>query len=378
MTFLQEQEVAVSNVNQLIQLKFLPDLNQRLSHPTDVQLKRLSPKSYPYIQGLYLLLRMVGIAQILPQGKSQVLGIDPAAESAWQQLNPTEQYFTLLEAWLILADETVIGEHRGGGLGEPLYKLMLFWQRIPDTLKFASYKDQKQIHHFPGFHNLALLELFGLMAVQTGETAIGQGWRVLKIQKLPLGEAFIQLATQTFADHLSTDVFGLETFAPASFGLLHPPLQPFFPEWQTVWTLPGQGFHAGTYTFKISVGKVWRRVACSAETDLDDLAMAILDSYQFDADHLYEFSYRDRRGVGCQISHPACEDPPFTSEVKVGDLALAPGQAMKFWYDFGDNWKFKVELETITPTDPQFTHPTLLESHGKAPQQYRDYSDEDW
>ena len=27
---------------------------------------------------------------------------------------------------------------------------------------------------------------------------------------------------------------------------------------------------------------------------LDELATVILDAYQFDADHLYEFSYRDR------------------------------------------------------------------------------------
>jgi len=377
LNFLQEQEILVSGVNQLLQLKFLPDLNQRLSHPTNVQLKRPVQKSYPYILGLCLLLRMVGLAQITPKGKIQTVALDLALLQAWNRLNPTEQYFTLLEAWLILADESVIGERNGGSLNHPLYKLGLFWARAPDTMQFPTYKDQQQMQFIPGFHNLALLELFGMLSVQSGKTEVGQGWRVEQIQKLPLGDALIQLAIQTFQDSLATCESSPEptTSPQISYGVLQPRLQPFFPEWQTVWTLPVQVFQAGTYTFKVSMGKVWRRIASPAEQDLDDLAMAILDSYQFDEDHLYEFSYKDRMGIIHQISHPVCEEPPSTSEVKVGDLSLLLGQSMTFRYDFGDNWKFKVELETISPADPKLSNSTLLESHGKAPEQYGDYGD---
>lgn len=133
-------------------------LNQRLSHPTDVRLKRPVQKSYPYIHGLYLLLRLLGIVQILPQGKVQVFTVDQAVLPVWNRLNPTEQYFTLLEAWLMLADEAVIGERGGGSPNQPLYKLGLFWAGAPDTLRFPTYKDQHQMQFIPGFHNLALLE----------------------------------------------------------------------------------------------------------------------------------------------------------------------------------------------------------------------------
>ena len=374
LTFLQEQEVMVSGVNQLLQLKFLPDLNQRLSRPTDIQLKRPVQKSYPYIHGLYLLLRMLGITQIIPQGKTQILIVDAELLQTWHQLNPTEQYFTLLEAWLMLADESVIGEHGGGPLNLPLYKLALFWERTPESaLTFPTYKDQSQIQFIPGLHNLALLDLFGLMSLQSGQTEAGQGWRLQQIQKLPLGDALVRLAVQTYKDSLNAQE---DTLSPASisqfnFELLQFQLKPFFPEWQAVWTLPGQEFQSGTYTFKVSLGKSWRRVAIAAERNLDDLAMVILGSYQFDTDHLYEFSYKDRMGMVCQILHSVCEDPPFTNEVRVGELSLLSGQTMTFRYDFGDNWEFKVELETITPAAPKLKHPEVLERHGKAPQQYR-------
>jgi hypothetical protein len=382
LNFLQEQEIVVSGVNQLLQLKVLPELNQRLSHPTDIQLKRPVQKSYPYIHGLYLLLRLLGITQIIPQGKAQILTVDEAILQTWNQLNPTEQYFTLLEAWLMLADESVIGEHGGGSLNQPLYKIALFWAGTPDsTMNFPTYKNQNQVQYIPGLHNLALLDLFGLMSVQTGRTEAGQGWRLQQIRKLPLGDALIRLVVQTFKDNLNAQEATLSSasISQMNFGILQSQLQPFFPEWQTVWTLPGQGFQSGTYTFKVSLGKVWRRIAIPAELNLDDLAMAILDSYQFDADHLYEFSYKDRMGLECRILHPACEEPPFTSEIRVGELSLLPRQAMTFQYDFGDNWKFKVELETITPAASKLKHSAVLESHGKAPEQYRDDGDnEDW
>ncbi|HEY9621444.1 MAG TPA: plasmid pRiA4b ORF-3 family protein [Crinalium sp.] len=378
--YLQEHEVTVSGVNQLLQLKFLPSLNQRLSHPTDVQLKRPVQKSYPYINGLYLLLRIVGIAQILPKGKSQVLSVDRALLDAWMALNPTEQYFTLLEAWLMLADEIVIGEQGGGALNQPLYKLALFWSDTEtDVMQFPTYQEQNKIHFIPGLHNLALLDLFGLLSIKTGKTELGQGWRIQHIQKLPLGEALMRLAIQVFQDSLNTWESAIEegSSPQAKFGMLQPYLQPFFPEWQTVWRLPGEEFQDGTYTFKISLGKPWRRIAIPAALTLDDLAMAILDSFEFDADHLYEFTYKSRIGLECHILHPDCDEPPFTSDVRVGDLSLASGQSMTFLFDFGDNWQFKVELEAIAPPAPNLSAPTLLERHGKAPQQYPDY-DESW
>ena len=50
-------------------------------------------------------------------------------------------------------------------------------------------------------------------------------------------------------------------------------------------------------------------------------------------------------------------------------------QDQSFWYDFGADWKSKVELKTITPADSKLSGSTVLESHEKSPEQYRDYED---
>ena len=97
---------------------------------------------------------------------------------------------------------------------------------------------------------------------------------------------------------------------------------------------------------------------------------AILRSVQFDNDHLYEFTYRDRFGRTIEAHHPYMDEPPWTDDVRIGELPLEPGQSMALVYDFGDNWEFGVLLERIEPAGKKVKAPKILESHGAAPEQY--------
>lgn len=62
--FIGPTGIPVSGKNHLIAIKLLPQLNQLISHPLDVKLKRPQQKSFPHINGLYLLLRASGLTQI--------------------------------------------------------------------------------------------------------------------------------------------------------------------------------------------------------------------------------------------------------------------------------------------------------------------------
>ena len=87
-------------------------------------------------------------------------------------------------------------------------------------------------------------------------------------------------------------------------------------------------------------------------------------------DHLYRFSYRNRFGVLVRINHPELEKPPLTTEMRIGDLPLRPGEAMTYLYDLGAQWKFDVQLERIDPVDPRQGQARIVEVHGEAPVQY--------
>src|SRR5262249_16904916 len=117
-------------------------------------------------------------------------------------------------------------------------------------------------------------------------------------------------------------------------------------------------------------GDAWRRIALRHDHSLESLLLAILRSIKFDFDHLYTFYYRDELGRAVRASHEYCEQDLPAVEVELGSLPLKPGQSMRLTYDFGDDWKFDVKLERIDPPGSLKKLPKVLESHGKAPEQY--------
>jgi Plasmid pRiA4b ORF-3-like protein len=360
---LQPNGVEVSSINNLLPLKVLSEINSQLSHPIENKLKRPVQKSYPYINGLYLLLRSCGIAQIRSQGRKQILVLDETTLKSWLSLNATERYFNLLEAWLIWGNSEILGEHQDS-FGN-LFRCIQFWTRIPDKgLKFAKYEDQQNISYYPGLHNVALLELFGLLSIKQGKPQEGKGWRIASLQRLPFGDALLHLLFPVgIRGELQDDV-------DVNFGKLQSYLQAFFPDWKHNLCVPKQGFTDGIYIFKVLVYRSWRRIAIPAQKPLSWLAETILDAFDFDYDHLYEFSYKDRFGRTIKICHPYLETPPFADQVQIGDLPLEPGTRMTYLYDFGDNWEFDVQLEAINPPDKKIKKTKILEIHGNAPQQY--------
>ena len=156
----------------------------------------------------------------------------------------------------------------------------------------------------------------------------------------------------------------------AVFGTWQAIFQPYFPEWRENLVLPRPEFREGVFVFKVSLGKMWRQIAIPDCLALDDLAGAIIDAVDFDHDHLYEFSFRDRLGRAARISHPECNESPATDEVPIGELPLELGQSMTFLFDYGDSWKFNVKLEKIDPPNARMKDPRVIGEHGEAPEQY--------
>lgn len=381
--FVGKREIKVSGVHQLLPMSALAELNARLSKPLRVLLRRPQQKSYPHINGLYLLLRASGLSLIEVKGKQHLLALDGEALASWRGLNATECYFTLLEAWLLRGEGEIIGDDRDP-LG-PLFKCSTFMESIPDRgLKVAGDRQAEQITipYHVGTYNLALLELFGCVSVEEGRPEASKGWAVARVKRTPLGEALFKLLSRhrlaTMRFELSED----ELEEASAFGALQSLLQPFFPEWRRNLEIPQAALVNGLYVFKVSLSaKVWRLIAIPAALTLDDLSDAILRAYDFDDDHFYQFSYRDRFGVTVQVKHPYLEEPPSTDEVAIGEIPLRPGASMEYLFDFGDEWRFDVKLERIDPADGRIKKPKLLEEHGEAPPQYpnmEEDEEEDW
>ena len=195
--FVRGRDLPVSKANQLPPLKVLPQINALLSHPIEVRLKRPLLKSYPHVQGLYLLLRATGLGQIGGRPSKPVLVVDRETHDAWSALNPAERYFTLLEAWLLRGRPQIVGE-RDHPFGSPMYVLVetarLLRRAGVEHLPIAGNPGAEWFwYDAPGRMGIALLEMFGLLTVVSGAPQEGEGWVVESIAQTPLGEAVFAL-----------------------------------------------------------------------------------------------------------------------------------------------------------------------------------------
>jgi hypothetical protein len=319
---------------------------------------------------------VTGLAQIETVGKSAYLKRNPEQFAAWEQLNPTEKYFTLLEAWIIRGNPEILGEERNPF--KEGARVLQTWPRLmSNNQRYRSYSEQNNLNYWPGLHNLALMQLFGWITVITGKPEAGKGWRIRQVNRLPLGHVMVKTILNAYTDQ--DFAWESESDTPHTWGELQPYFQPYFPEWQQ--NLPAEKapeHQTGTYIFKVSLGKIWRRLEVSHDFTLEDLGSLIRASVRFDSDHLDMFTYKDPLGQTINVCHPFIDDHDgkFTDEVEVGDLPLKPGTTMTYLFDFGDRWKFTLLLEEIQPNSRKSKRGKILEKHGKEPEQYPEWEED--
>ena len=375
--FFGERGLPMTGTHQL-PIRALPDINVRMTQPLRQGLKRPQQKSYPHINGLYLLVRASGLTFVGGTSKKPLLFVDKEVVQIWHRLNPTEQYFTLMETWLLRGKTEIIGEPGSMFLiPDHFGEWMRFFEEIPKKgREIAGDRDAKyRLRYAPGWYNLGLFEMFGLISVRDGSPVEGKAWNVEHVYRTPFGDALLAMLYSGFFEDME-NIYELEDQKEVPFGMLQPILQPCFPDWRNNLTAPKWIFREGTHIFKVSMEDVWYRIAIPADLTLDTLASAILDAVEFDNDHLYQFSYKNRCGALDRVHHPYMEEGPWTSEVLVGDLPLEIEQTMTFLFDFGDKWEFEVALDQIDP-DMAVEKQVLLEIHGEPPEQYPMWDEEE-
>ena len=359
----------------LLPIESIGELDAKLSRPLHLELKRPQLRSHPYLWGLQLLLRASGLSHLEGSGAQTRLVVDPPMRAQWDALNPTEQYFTLLEAWLRIGRAEMTGGQRRGPFEALLGPCLQTWQFLPvNGERFDIKKPQYVYVSMIGreFYQLALMDLFGLLEVEQPPPRVTP-WCPAAVRHVPFGDALCTLLAERILS--STSAFDEEevSLQPPCFGEWQPIFQPYFPEWRENLHIPEISPRKGSFIFRVALGKVWRLIALRAGDTVDDLVSWILKSVEFDSDHLYELRCPDRFGRTLRIMHPYMEEEgegPSGAEVRLGELPVMPGQSMTLVYDFGDNWRFDVKLEAMEPPGAKIKAPRILESHGKAPEQY--------
>ena len=132
-------------------------------------------------------------------------------------------------------------------------------------------------------------------------------------------------------------------------------------------------------TLKISVNpKVYRHIRINDNATLHTLHKIILDSLDFDDDHLHSFfmnnvawdSAHEYGGVGVEINGCA----GLSAKAKLSDFDLKKGSKFLEIFDFGDEWEFQISV--LDTDDKKIAKPEIIKSVGEI-EQYKDYDDDE-
>jgi hypothetical protein len=172
--------VPVSAISRLLPINDLPTINDKLTYPLQLKLKRPQQKSYPHINGLFLLLRASGLTRLVGANKKMLLVFDEEVLASWKSLNATERYFSLMEAWLNRGNPEILGERAiSWDFCYSFRGIELFLERLKngvDVVKVTPHLFDS-LKYRPGLHNLALMQLFGWLTITT-DHSIEQNWPI--------------------------------------------------------------------------------------------------------------------------------------------------------------------------------------------------------
>lgn len=358
--FIKEKNLTISGKAKLLPTYCLPELNTLMSHQLKLKLKREQQISYPHIGSLYTLSRRLGLVQIVKVKSEHYLVLNEKSLDSYNKLNSTEKYFTLMQIWLLCDDD----KFRKNMFSTHISLLIFINEKLQDILVLNNAREQDEKLYIIKLYNLSLLEMFGMVTIEDSDDDLRKkSWAISKIAITNLGKKISKILS-------SFKRLNIEYKEDVS--LFYSKIKSVFPEWKTYFEREIKETNNNLYFFKISLTKnIWRKISIQGSNNLDGLAHMILSVYNFDYTHLYQFKYINSYGVEKHANHSECLDGPYADDIKIGDIDILVGDSMEFLYDFGDCWKFDIQLEKID-NDLKIDNVTLIESVGESPKQYDD------
>jgi hypothetical protein len=387
--YLEQNSFALGKTTGYIPYKHLATLNQAMTHPNTENSPQTPQHHYPQLH-LFYHLALAGKLFHRIHRKNQTFLEAAERLAAYRALTAAEKYFSLLETLWIDCSWEELGKPRSSSA--TIFTVSEFLQDLcgwePEAPIYA--KDEPAFLRgnvlFLSGTVIQCFAFFGWYEVERDlardEQSRGKDfYPIACLTPSSLGIALAEILTshrpleEWNIPHLRSEgmlptMKDLKAKASSDFAGL---FRPICAEGELRSILPRAILQKaqGNFLFKVSVSpKVWRIIALSSKHTLDDLHYAIQQAFDFDADHLYAFYMDHRLYSEERFESPDAEEGPRADEVTIGELGLAVNQSFIYHFDFGDDWRFGVQLLEIKTDEPLLKKPKILEEHGKAPEQY--------
>jgi hypothetical protein len=145
---------------------------------------------------------------------------------------------------------------------------------------------------------------------------------------------------------------------------------------------------AGTHIVRVTLQDeptIFREIEVESRKTLSDLAETIVHAFGFEFDHAFGF-YSKLTGQDVMRSQPKYElfadmgektNAKSVSKTHVADAFPNVGHTMLFMFDYGDDWRFVVEVIGLGQKTAKSRYPKVLKKIGEAPEQYGGWEDDD-
>ena len=137
---------------------------------------------------------------------------------------------------------------------------------------------------------------------------------------------------------------------------------------------------------------IYRDIEIPENKSLYNLAEAIVGSFDFDFDHAFGFysdlgwDYYDSRiryelfaDIEMENIGMDSDDQPKAGSVKrtkISRVFTELNQKMQFLFDYGDDWRFEIEVKDFAEKAKGVKYPRILAAQGESPEQYPDWEDD--
>ena len=368
--YIQENDLILSGKKASFPSKSLSDVNKGMAHSLKLIFNRPTLSSYPHISGIFLLSLTLRLIHLVPNKSKSNLVVNKEVYNNWIKLNSTEKYFTLINVWLYYSDEKIVSISSRNYNSDVLTHILDFFKRVGKKLIIDKVDEPLYYHIYPvTIVKLALLEMFGFIEITDSLKSKLNRWQVNKISitefATEMNKLFLSLIKKSIHESKGSELFIKK-------------LKESFPSFNNFLLPEVKKTNKGAFIFKVSLSKfLWRKIKIKGTNDMGLFANAILEAFNLDNDHLYDFSYTTSNGILIKLYHYAININDFfddsgcfyADETLVGDLDINIGDNLTFLNDYGSSWYFDIKLETIEDLS-NLDHPMVIESFGEDPEEY--------
>ena len=130
---------------------------------------------------------------------------------------------------------------------------------------------------------------------------------------------------------------------------------------------------------------IYRDIEIESGRSLYDLAEGIVHAFDFMFDHAFGF-YSQLTGADVLRDQPKFElfadmgerdDSGSVMQTQVAEAFHGIGHTMLLLFDYGDDWRFTVEVIGVGQRKPKTRYPKVLATVGTAPEQYADWDEDE-